>query len=283
MNSTPLRPASTIRLTAFEPPPPTPTTLMTARYEVSIGWSLLRQTCRATIKAHKQLPESTAQTAKCQCALRLKSQVSVETSRVLTLECSDRLRVGRGSGKSLQITDFVGGAGDPGRSARRTRNGARGGAGGVAATPQVSPLRRDRALGHADVDVAPCRHALGEDGRQRLPLGLAPVAVAEAYLRRAVDLKHHAAAVGLPTRAPDPVPQLLRRGADDRRLRRSLLVDDRPGRPRLDPRQRLVGGEADQGITVSGDGQQLAPELGLGDRQPLADGDLQAVKQRGVR
>src|SRR5438874_9380507 len=36
MNSTPRRPASTIRLTAFEPPPPTPTTLMTARYEVSI-------------------------------------------------------------------------------------------------------------------------------------------------------------------------------------------------------------------------------------------------------
>ena len=31
MNSTPLRPASTIRLTAFVPPPPTPTTLMTAR------------------------------------------------------------------------------------------------------------------------------------------------------------------------------------------------------------------------------------------------------------
>src|SRR5437762_8715206 len=36
MNSTPRRPASTIRLTAFEPPPPTPTTLMTARYEVSM-------------------------------------------------------------------------------------------------------------------------------------------------------------------------------------------------------------------------------------------------------
>ena len=31
MNSTPERPASTIRLTAFVPPPPTPTTLITAR------------------------------------------------------------------------------------------------------------------------------------------------------------------------------------------------------------------------------------------------------------
>ena len=31
MNSTPLRPASTMRLTAFVPPPPTPTTLITAR------------------------------------------------------------------------------------------------------------------------------------------------------------------------------------------------------------------------------------------------------------
>ena len=31
MNSTPARPASTMRLTAFVPPPPTPTTLMTAR------------------------------------------------------------------------------------------------------------------------------------------------------------------------------------------------------------------------------------------------------------
>ena len=31
MNSTPVNPASTIRLTAFVPPPPTPTTLMTAR------------------------------------------------------------------------------------------------------------------------------------------------------------------------------------------------------------------------------------------------------------
>ena len=31
MNSTPFRPASTIRLTAFVPPPPMPTTLMTAR------------------------------------------------------------------------------------------------------------------------------------------------------------------------------------------------------------------------------------------------------------
>ncbi len=35
-NSTPRRPASTMRLTAFEPPPPTPTTLITARYDVSI-------------------------------------------------------------------------------------------------------------------------------------------------------------------------------------------------------------------------------------------------------
>ncbi len=31
MNSTPDRPASTIRVTAFVPPPPTPTTLITAR------------------------------------------------------------------------------------------------------------------------------------------------------------------------------------------------------------------------------------------------------------
>src|SRR5207253_1342382 len=31
MNSTPFRPASTIRFTALVPPPPTPTTLMTAR------------------------------------------------------------------------------------------------------------------------------------------------------------------------------------------------------------------------------------------------------------
>jgi hypothetical protein len=31
MNSTPVSPASTIRLTAFVPPPPTPTTLITAR------------------------------------------------------------------------------------------------------------------------------------------------------------------------------------------------------------------------------------------------------------
>ena len=31
MNSTPRKPASTMRLTAFVPPPPTPTTLMTAR------------------------------------------------------------------------------------------------------------------------------------------------------------------------------------------------------------------------------------------------------------
>src|SRR5436305_10232790 len=31
MNSTPVRPASTMRLTAFVPPPPTPTTLITAR------------------------------------------------------------------------------------------------------------------------------------------------------------------------------------------------------------------------------------------------------------
>ena len=30
-NSTPVRPASTMRLTAFVPPPPTPTTLITAR------------------------------------------------------------------------------------------------------------------------------------------------------------------------------------------------------------------------------------------------------------
>ena len=31
MNSTPLRPASIIRLTALTPPPPMPTTLITAR------------------------------------------------------------------------------------------------------------------------------------------------------------------------------------------------------------------------------------------------------------
>jgi len=31
MNSTPLRPTSIIRLTALTPPPPMPTTLMTAR------------------------------------------------------------------------------------------------------------------------------------------------------------------------------------------------------------------------------------------------------------
>jgi hypothetical protein len=31
MNSTPVRPDSTMRLTAFVPPPPTPTTLITAR------------------------------------------------------------------------------------------------------------------------------------------------------------------------------------------------------------------------------------------------------------
>src|SRR4029079_3011911 len=41
-NSTPRRPASTMRLTAFDPPPPTPTTLITARYEVSIWLVLLR-------------------------------------------------------------------------------------------------------------------------------------------------------------------------------------------------------------------------------------------------
>src|SRR4051812_10631688 len=35
MNSTPRRPASTMRLTAFVPPPPAPTTLITARYEDS--------------------------------------------------------------------------------------------------------------------------------------------------------------------------------------------------------------------------------------------------------
>ena len=31
MNSTPLRPASIMRFTALTPPPPTPTTLMTAK------------------------------------------------------------------------------------------------------------------------------------------------------------------------------------------------------------------------------------------------------------
>jgi hypothetical protein len=31
MNSTPFKPASIMRLTAFTPPPPIPTTLMTAR------------------------------------------------------------------------------------------------------------------------------------------------------------------------------------------------------------------------------------------------------------
>jgi len=31
MNSTPLRPTSIMRFTAFTPPPPMPTTLMTAR------------------------------------------------------------------------------------------------------------------------------------------------------------------------------------------------------------------------------------------------------------
>src|SRR5690349_24784852 len=38
MNSTPRRPLSTIRLTAFVPPPPTPTTLMTARYDPPVSF-----------------------------------------------------------------------------------------------------------------------------------------------------------------------------------------------------------------------------------------------------
>src|ERR1700712_1317751 len=38
MNSTPRRPLSTMRLTAFVPPPPTPTTLMTARYDPPVSF-----------------------------------------------------------------------------------------------------------------------------------------------------------------------------------------------------------------------------------------------------
>src|SRR6266516_6630673 len=44
MNSTPVRPASTIRLTAFVPPPPTPTTLITARKFPD--WSLTLKVAR---------------------------------------------------------------------------------------------------------------------------------------------------------------------------------------------------------------------------------------------
>ena len=38
MNSTPRSPLSTMRLTAFVPPPPTPTTLMTARYDPPVSF-----------------------------------------------------------------------------------------------------------------------------------------------------------------------------------------------------------------------------------------------------
>ncbi len=38
MNSTPRRPLSTMRLTALVPPPPTPTTLMTARYDPPVSF-----------------------------------------------------------------------------------------------------------------------------------------------------------------------------------------------------------------------------------------------------
>src|SRR3954447_6347158 len=38
MNSTPRKPLSTMRLTAFVPPPPTPTTLMTARYDPPVSF-----------------------------------------------------------------------------------------------------------------------------------------------------------------------------------------------------------------------------------------------------
>src|SRR6202051_522948 len=38
MNSTPRKPLSTMRLTALVPPPPTPTTLMTARYDPPVSF-----------------------------------------------------------------------------------------------------------------------------------------------------------------------------------------------------------------------------------------------------
>ena len=41
MNSTPATPASTMRLTAFVPPPPTPATLMTARKSRLSSWCLM--------------------------------------------------------------------------------------------------------------------------------------------------------------------------------------------------------------------------------------------------
>src|SRR3954447_12810774 len=55
MTSPPRRPASTIRLTAFVPPPPAPTTLMTARYEDStIGLRLLSR-CLTRPRLKQQL------------------------------------------------------------------------------------------------------------------------------------------------------------------------------------------------------------------------------------
>ena len=45
MNSTPFRPASTIRLTALVPPPPTPTTLMTARCSEPTVFAMFPPTC----------------------------------------------------------------------------------------------------------------------------------------------------------------------------------------------------------------------------------------------
>src|SRR5881227_3185510 len=66
MNSTPVRPASTIRLTAFVPPPPTPTTLITARKFPD--WSLTLKVAR---------PEAAVERAF--CALRFRQ----ETTRLL--------------------------------------------------------------------------------------------------------------------------------------------------------------------------------------------------------
>src|SRR5436190_23380738 len=70
MNSTPFNPASTILLTAFVPPPPAPTTLITARYEDSTSCSPLpfgfRPRLKGDLSVFRSLePESTGDGTRC--------------------------------------------------------------------------------------------------------------------------------------------------------------------------------------------------------------------------
>ena len=136
MNSTPFMPASTMRLTALDPPPPTPTTLMTARYEDSIclglapigpsygfgmlpdGWGAASR--KGPSMSWDTMPKVGQKGPRVNDPACLNPRVLLETIERVSLDCNSRYRLSLAYAKPLQIAHFTGRGLGPRRRWRST-------------------------------------------------------------------------------------------------------------------------------------------------------------------